>query len=85
MIGNSTAVPSYPRYVRLTFSQTGINNNYVSNLAVRSIRFYAQNCWGAVSSVGTTGTPYTYDENQLVRFSNSIYTPAVVYTSQITP
>lgn len=72
-IGGSAA--SYPRYIRLTFSQTGLNSNYSSSCSVSSIRFYAQNCWSAVSDIGVRGTPYQFNKDQEVTFKNSISVP----------
>ena len=56
------------RYVRLTFSQTGVNASYPSNLPVMKIRFYSNNCWNQPSSLAANGHVYSYDSNFNVTF-----------------
>ena len=52
-----------------------MNSNYASNSSVSCIRFYAQNCWSAVSDIGVRGTPYQFNKDQEVTFKNSISVP----------
>ena len=69
-IGN----PTYDKtkYVRLTFSQTGVDLNYSSQLLVYKIRFYSDNCWSAPNNFAETGHVYSYDASLNATFPASV-------------
>ena len=60
-IGNSSHCKV--RYVRLTFSQTGVVSQYSSSLIVYKIRFYSGNYWGSLSNLAKSGHVYSYDSS----------------------
>lgn len=49
------------KYVRFTFSQTGVNEAYGSNLQVKKIRAYGGEGWSTPSTLASTGNVYSYD------------------------
>lgn len=44
--------------LRFTFSQTGVNTSYASNLIVSKMRVYCANCWSAPGSFALQNRPY---------------------------
>lgn len=71
-IGSSTY--GKVRYVRLTFSQTGVDATYSSNLHVYGVRFFSSSCWNAPSALAQNGHVYTYDASQNVTFPADLNT-----------
>ena len=53
-LGNNT---SYKK-LRFTFSQTGVDTSYASNLIVSKMRVYCANCWSAPGSFALQNRPY---------------------------
>lgn len=49
---------SYYKKLRFTFSQTGVNSNYASNLQVYKMRVYCANCWSAPGNFALQNRPY---------------------------
>ena len=70
IIGNS--IYGNTRYIRLTFSQTGVNPKYNSNLNVSMIRFYSANSWKSPSNLSKTGHLYSYDASQNATFPATV-------------
>ena len=61
------------RYVRLTFSISGVTDDYGSNLAVSSLRFISKEFFGtAPSTMAKTGRVYSVSRDQKVTFPNNI-------------
>lgn len=53
-LGNNT----FYKKLRFTFSQTGVNTSYDSNLIVNKMRVYCANCWSAPGSFALQNRPY---------------------------
>lgn len=53
-LGNNT----FYKKLRFTFSQTGVNTSYDSNLIVSKMRVYCANCWSAPGSFALQNRPY---------------------------
>ena len=53
-LGNNT----FYKKLRFTFSQTGVNTSYNSNLIVVKMRVYCANCWVAPGSFALQNRPY---------------------------
>lgn len=53
-LGNDT----FYKKLRFTFSQTGVNTSYKSNLIVNKMRVYCANCWSAPGSFALQNRPY---------------------------
>lgn len=53
-LGNNT----FYKKLRFTFSQTGVNTSYASNLIVNKMRVYCANCWSAPGSFALQNRPY---------------------------
>lgn len=53
-LGNNT----FYKKLRFTFSQTGVNTSYASNLIVSKMRVYCANCWSAPGSFALQNRPY---------------------------
>lgn len=53
-LGNNT----FYKKLRFTFSQTGVNTSYASNLTVSKMRVYCANCWSAPGSFALQNRPY---------------------------
>lgn len=53
-LGNDT----FYKKLRFTFSQTGVNTSYNSNLTVNKMRVYCANCWSAPGSFALQNRPY---------------------------
>lgn len=53
-LGNTT----FYKKLRFTFSQTGVNTSYDSNLIVSKMRVYCANCWSAPGSFALQNRPY---------------------------
>ena len=53
-LGNNT----FYKKLRFTFSQTGVNTSYDSNLTVSKMRVYCANCWSAPGSFALQNRPY---------------------------
>lgn len=49
---------TYYKKLRFTFSQTGVNTSYDSNLIVTKMRVYCANCWFAPGSFASQNRPY---------------------------
>lgn len=64
--------------VRLTFSITGINENYPkSTLQVLNIYAFGESFWRIPSNMAKTGQIYSYDETQNATFPNQVRTSAI--------
>lgn len=53
-LGNNT----FYKKLRFTFSQTGVNTSYDSNLIVSKMRVYCANCWSAPGHFALQNRPY---------------------------
>lgn len=53
-LGNNT----FYKKLRFTFSQTGVDTSYDSNLIVNKMRVYCANCWSAPGSFALQNRPY---------------------------
>lgn len=53
-LGNNT----FYKKLRFTFSQTGVNTSYDSNLIVIKMRVYCANCWSAPGNFALQNRPY---------------------------
>lgn len=53
-LGNNT----FYKKLRFTFSQTGVNTSYASNLIVSKMRVYCENCWSAPGHFALQNRPY---------------------------
>lgn len=53
-LGNNT----FYKKLRFTFSQTGVNASYASNLIVNKMRVCCANCWSAPGSFASQNRPY---------------------------
>lgn len=53
-LGNDT----FYKKLRFTFSQTGVNTSYNSNLTISKMRVYCANCWSAPGSFALQNRPY---------------------------
>ncbi len=53
-LGNNT----FYKKLRFTFSQTGVDTSYDSNLVVSKMRVYCANCWSAPGSFALQNRPY---------------------------
>lgn len=53
-LGNNT----FYKKLRFTFSQTGVDTSYASNLIVNKMRVYCANCWSAPGSFALQNRPY---------------------------
>lgn len=53
-LGNNT----FYKKLRFTFSQTGVNTSYDSNLIVSKMRVYCANCWSVPGSFALQNRPY---------------------------
>lgn len=53
-LGNDT----FYKKLRFTFSQTGVNTSYNSDLTVSKMRVYCANCWSAPGSFALQNRPY---------------------------
>lgn len=53
-LGNDT----FYKTLRFTFSQTGVNTSYNSDLTVSKMRVYCANCWSAPGSFALQNRPY---------------------------
>lgn len=53
-LGNNT----FYKKLRFTFSQTGVNTSYNSNLIVDKMRVYCANCWSAPGNFALQNRPY---------------------------
>lgn len=53
-LGNNT----FYKKLRFTFSQTGVDTSYASNLIVSKMRVYCANCWSAPGSFALQNRPY---------------------------
>lgn len=51
-------VESFYKKLRFTFSQTGVDSNYVSCLYVHKMRVYCANCWGAPGNFALRNRTY---------------------------
>lgn len=51
-------VESFYKKLRFTFSQTGVDSNYVSCLYVYKMRVYCTNCWGAPGNLALWNRTY---------------------------
>lgn len=73
-VSRAIGSPSYDKtkYVRLTFSQTGVDLNHDSQLLVYKIRFYSGNCWSAPNNFAETGHVYSYDASLNATFPASV-------------
>lgn len=60
------------RYVRLTFSISGVSSNEKSALVVSSVRFVSSICYTARSAMARTGHLYTYDSEQNATFPKNL-------------
>lgn len=49
---------TFYKKLRFTFSQTGVNTSYNSNLIVSKMRVYCANCWSAPGSFALQNRPY---------------------------
>lgn len=56
-LGNNTFNTFYKK-LRFTFSQTGVNTSYASNLIVSKMRVYCANCWSAPGSFALQNRTY---------------------------
>lgn len=71
--GSANTAPENYAKLRFTFSQTGLNPSYDSNLAVRAIRLIATQCYTATSStLANKGTLYDYDYNKNATFPANV-------------
>lgn len=61
--GNNT----FYKKLRFTFSQTGVNTSYASNLIVSKMRVYCANCWSAPGSFASQNRPYYIDNGEQVQ------------------
>lgn len=53
-LGNNT----FYKKLRFTFSQTGVDTSYDSNLIISKMRVYCANCWAAPGSFASQNRPY---------------------------
>lgn len=60
------------RYMRLTFSQTGINENYASNLIIQSMVLLANVCYTCQENLGYRNLIYSQKYNHDVTFPASV-------------
>lgn len=51
-------IERFYKKLRFTFSQTGVNTSYASNLIVNKMRVYCANCWSAPGSFALQNRPY---------------------------
>lgn len=72
------------KYVRLTFSQTGVNSSYNSSLIVMKVRFYSRTCWNQPSTLAATGHLYSYDGDLNANFPNAVNAKVLKYNGQDT-
>ena len=49
---------TFYKKLRFTFSQTGVNTSYDSNLTVHKMRVYCANCWSAPGNFALQNRPY---------------------------
>lgn len=49
---------TFYKKLRFTFSQTGVDTSYASNLIVRKMRVYCANCWAAPGNFALQNRPY---------------------------
>lgn len=49
---------TFYKKLRFTFSQTGVDTSYASNLIVNKMRVYCANCWSAPGSFALQNRPY---------------------------
>lgn len=65
-LGNNT----FYKKLRFTFSQTGVNTSYASNLIVSKMRVYCANCWGAPGNFALQNrTYYLLNGEQVQQYS----------------
>lgn len=62
-LGNNT----FYKKLRFTFSQTGVNTSYDSNLIVNKMRVCCANCWSAPGSFALRNRPYYIDNGEQVQ------------------
>lgn len=51
-------IERFYKKLRFTFSQTGVNTSYASNLIVSKMRVYCANCWSAPGNFALQNRPY---------------------------
>lgn len=62
-LGNNT----FYKKLRFTFSQTGVNTSYDSNLIVSKMRVYCANCWSAPGRFALQNRPYNIVNGEQVQ------------------
>lgn len=62
-LGNNT----FYKKLRFTFSQTGVNTSYDSNLIVNKMRVYCANCWSAPGRFALQNRPYYIADGEQVQ------------------
>lgn len=62
-LGNNT---SYKK-LRFTFSQTGVDTSYPSNLIVHKMRVYCTNCWSAPGKFASRNRPYYLGDGEQIQ------------------
>lgn len=70
------------RYIRLTFSITGVDSNYDSNFDIQKIRIYSKTCWSQPSNLATNGHVYSYDSDFNVVFPANVTATKFIGTLQ---
>lgn len=60
------------RYVRLTFSISGVSSSEKSALVISSVRFVSSICYAAQSAMARTGHLYSYDSEQNATFPKNL-------------
>lgn len=61
------------KYIRLTFSQTGVATaNEPCNLSVIKLRLFSSTCWAAPSMLANTGHLYSWNDNLDVTFPGNV-------------
>lgn len=60
------------RYVRLTFSITGVTSGQASDLSIKSLRFISSMFYGATNGMASRGTVYYTDKDQNVTFPKNV-------------
>ena len=80
IIGGSEA--AYIKYLRFTFTHTGVTGNY-AGLRVGRIYGYGGVGWTVPSTMASCGVPYTYDELGNIYIMNNLYAPDTITANNI--
>lgn len=70
--GSYKQTENHIRYMRLTFSQTGINEKYASNLLIQTIVLLANTCYTCQEPLGYRNLIYSQHSNHNVTFPASV-------------